>query len=439
MTITNVDKLRRTLDKLRGKSPTDTMTMADALLSLQCLKKYSPLWEKIVHAPGKQEVIVDAIQGMSDEPLKNAIAATRFNALSNDELHDLVDCCAMPADIQRNDWQQMMERLDGMMEHVTPATINTLLVKLLAPQSEVSVIDCTCGTGSTLAACLDEVPSGLKLYGEDINTNAISTAIRLSRLYDQPATFLNTDTLGNDVFLNNKDGSLKHFDAAVSVHPFGIAYKEKCITEDKFKRFRQDALPRKSSSEWLFIQNTLARLNDKGKAVLLITPSVLFVGGSELELRKGLLENDIVDAVISLPAGLFQHTAIKTVCLILNKNKASARQYKVQFIDADSNVEPLTYGRNRKALSSDSIAEIVDIYHQNKEVEGYSAFISFNDIRKNRFDLDVSRYVQKPIDVQLRPLEDIADDIVQAHKDYEQARATFESALNNVTKKLAGS
>lgn len=429
MMITSTDKLWFTLERLRGKAPIHDVL--DVMLSLQCLQKFSPSWEKICMAPNKQEAILRAINDTTDLVLQDVLLSASFKSLSNDQLHDLVDSCNTLGDIPRDDWQMLMERMEA--EHVTPSSVNALLVKLLAPQPGMAVIDCSSGIGNTLAACLIEAKGSADMYGEDINAEAIRTAIRLSRMYDQPATFLNTDTLGNDIF-KNEDGTLKHFDAAVSVAPFGLAYKEKSISEDKFQRFRQDALPRKSSADWLFIQNTLARLNQHGRAVLSTIPSALFVSGKESELRKEFLENDLIDAVIALPAGLFHHTAVKTVCLILNKRKPSSRQYKVQFIDADSNVEPVTYDRGRRALSPESIEEIADIYHQNKEISGYSEFISFNEVRKNKFDLDISLYVQKPIELQLRPLKDIFNDLTQAQKDHEQARSSFEEALNKVTR-----
>ena len=134
----------------------------------------------------------------------------------------------------------------------------------------------------------------------------------------------------------------------------------------------------------------IATLNHEGKAGVVMPHGVLFRGGAEGAIRKGLIEEDLIEAVIGLPSNLFYGTGIPACILILNRNKAEERKNKIFFLDGSQNYQE---GKNQNTLRDQDIEKIVEAYDKNEEVEKYCQSVSIEEVRGNDHNLNIARYI----------------------------------------------
>ena len=145
---------------------------------------------------------------------------------------------------------------------------------------------------------------------------------------------------------------------------------------------------------------------------------VLFRGGAEGKIRQGILEEDLIEAIIGLPSNLFYGTGIPACILIINKNKEEHKKGKVLFIDASNDYQE---GKNQNVLRDEDIQKIVSTYDAWEDVDKYSRVVTLEEIRENDYNLNIARYIdtteeEEQIDVaealrQLRQLEQERDEI----------------------------
>jgi type I restriction enzyme M protein len=236
--------------------------------------------------------------------------------------------------------------------HFTSRDIVYLMCDLLVAEDADSlrtngvvktVYDQTMGTSQMLTCCEERLKSldknaQVKLFGQEINpfTYSIAKADALIRGADANNMKLG-DTLNNDQFKDFK------FDYCISNPPFGVNYKieqKDVIAESKLATGRFSVgLPRVSDGQMLFDLNGLSKLKDDGRMVIVHNGSSLFTGSAgsgESEIRKYIIENDWLEAIVQLPESVFYNTGITTYLWVMSKNKPEWRQGKVQLIDASN-------------------------------------------------------------------------------------------------------
>ena len=270
-------------------------------------------------------------------------------------------------------------------EHFTPRDIVYLTTSLvitnqdhkLAPNSIVTIYDPTAGTGGFLSEGDEYIQSisekvSVSLHGQELNPEsyAICKADMLIKGQDVASIKLG-NTLSNDQLAG------KHFDFMLSNPPFGVEWKkvQKQITEEHshkgFDGRFGPGLPRVSDGSLLFLLHLVSKMRDPrdggSRIGIILNGSPLFTGGAgsgESEIRRYLLNNDLVEAIVALPTDMFYNTGIATYVWILSNHKAAARQGKVQLIDGSQHYAKMrkSLGSKRQYITDDQISELVRLY-----------------------------------------------------------------------------
>ena len=177
---------------------------------------------------------------------------------------------------------------------------------------------------------------------------------------------------------------------------------------------------RKTRGDLAFIQHMIASLNAEGKMGVVVPHGVLFRGSSEKKIRKGILEDDLLEAVIGLPSTLFYGTGIPAALLIINKNKPAERKNKILFINSELEYQE---GKNQNKLREQDIRHILSVYDVFVDEKRYSKVVDMDEIRENDYNLNIRRYADtspppEPFDVQAIlhgrvPVSEVEDEYIQ--------------------------
>jgi type I restriction enzyme M protein len=204
------------------------------------------------------------------------------------------------------------------------------------------------------------------------------------------------DTIRNPIHLEND--SLMKFDVVVANPPFSLdKWGADDAENDPYKRFVY-GIPPKSKGDYAFVEHMVASANENGTVAVVLPHGVLFRGASEGKIRKGLIDDNYLDAVVGLPQNLFFGTGIPACILVFNKNK---KTNDVIFIDASKEFES---GKNQNVLRDLDIEKIAETYNERKEIEKYSHIASLEEIKENDYNLNIPRYVdtfeeEEPVDL----------------------------------------
>lgn len=292
-------------------------------------------------------------------------------------------------------------------EFFTPKEVSTLIAKLTKSKPGSRISDPTCGSASLLIKAGKEVGSdNFSLYGQEANGSTWALAIMNMFLHGfDNATIRWGDTIRNPKL---KEGDmLMKFDTVVANPPFSLDKWGKVEDKDgdkttinydpetdKYNRFWR-GVPPKSKGDWAFISHMIETLNEHGKAGVVVPHGVLFRGASEGKIRKKVIEENLLEAVIGLPANLFYGTGIPAAILVFNKAKTTS---SVLFIDSSKHYES---AKNQNKLRDSDIEHVVNTYRDftaGKSQPGvvedkYSYVATFEEIEENDFNLNIPRYV----------------------------------------------
>lgn len=294
-------------------------------------------------------------------------------------------------------------------EFFTPGEVSTLLAKLTKSAPGSRICDWTCGSGSLLIKAGIEVGSpNFSLYGQEANGSTWALAVMNMFLHGfDNATIRWGDTIRNPKL---KEGDeLMRFDTIVGNPPFSLdkwgksddKEENKAVDSfdpetDKYNRFWR-GVPPKSKGDWAFITHMIETTYEgKGKVGVVVPHGVLFRGSSEGKIRQKTIEENILEAVIGLPANLFFGTGIPAAILVFNKGKVN--NTNVLFIDASKHFES---AKNQNKLREKDIEHIVSTYRKFNEgklkpgivEDKYSFVATFDEIQENEFNLNIPRYV----------------------------------------------
>jgi len=242
-------------------------------------------------------------------------------------------------------------------EFYTPSEVSTLLAKLVEPKEGDMIYDPTCGSGSLLIKASKEVGSkNFRLYGQEKNGQTHALCKMNMFLHEiNDAVIEWGDTIRNPLHL--QDNLIKTFDIVVANPPFSLdKWGADFALNDPFMRFASYALPPKSKGDYAFVVHMIKSLNNNGKMGVVLPHGVLFRGANEGKIRQKLIEENLLDAVIGLPANLFYGTSIPACILVFKKNRANE---DVLFIDASKEFEK---GKNQNSLTEQNIKKIVATY-----------------------------------------------------------------------------
>ena len=292
-------------------------------------------------------------------------------------------------------------------EFYTPKEVVELLIDILDPAEGMRICDPACGSGGMLIQSVyhlkdkQQNPKNISLYGQEINVGTWAICKMNLLLHGlQNAQIKRCDTLRDPQLLVK--GKLMQFDIVIANPPFSLknwGYEQ--AQNDSYRRFRF-GIPPKGYADYTFVQHMIATINPTGKVGVVLPHGALFRGGAEGRIRKGIIEEDFLEAVIGLPPKLFYGTGIPACLFIVNKDKPKQRKGKVFFLyGANDYLE----GKKQNKLRRQDIDKIVDAFREYKTVQKYCRPVTLDEIRENEYNLNITRYIditeeEEKIDIQ---------------------------------------
>ncbi|HAS8362286.1 TPA: SAM-dependent DNA methyltransferase [Vibrio vulnificus] len=323
-------------------------------------------------------------------------------------------------------------------EFYTPRTIVRLMVNILDPQANESVYDPACGTGGMLLETIHHVkenggdPRLLKIKGQEKNLTTEAIARMNLFLHGQEDfEIVRGDTLRDPKFL--KDDRLEDFDCVIANPPFSLKeWGYDYWTSDPYGRASFGLAP-KTNGDFAWVQHMFASLNDEGRMAVVLPHGVLFRGGAEGKIRTKLLKENRIVAVIGVASNLFYGTSIPACILVLRKARPEEHKDHVLFVNAE---EVFTKGQAQNTMSENQADEIYDIYQNMRtngpkadDIEGVARWVAHCEIEENDFNLNIARYVQKPLEEETITVEEALKDFQQQLSALEVAEQELEALL----------
>ena len=330
-------------------------------------------------------------------------------------------------------------------EFYTPQRISDILSEIVILDSQdpskgekkkiERVLDFACGSGSLLLNVrtkLKEAGGSIgKIFGQENNITTYNLArmnMLLHGVKDSEFEIHHGDTLLNDwTILNEMNPAKKlEFDAVVANPPFSYRWEPSEVMGEDF-RFKSYGLAPKSAADFAFLLHGFHFLGKEGTMAIILPHGVLFRGGSEERIRTKLLKDGNIDTVIGLPANLFFSTGIPVCILVLKKCK---KFDDVLFINA---VDHFEKGKRQNNLLPENIEKIVNTYRKRPEkIDRYARRVSMEEIEKNEFNLNISRYVSTSLDEEIIDLYEVNERLVDIEKDIAKARETHNQFLKEL-------
>ncbi|GIH77862.1 type I restriction-modification system subunit M [Planobispora longispora] len=281
-------------------------------------------------------------------------------------------------------------------EFYTPRGVVRMMVRLLRPRPGMAVYDPCAGSGGMLIHAKEFIDEhgldsrDLTLAGQEYNGGTWAVSKMNMILHG----VLNADLQNDDTLAEPKhirDGELARFDRVLTNPPFSLNYS---FSDLKHKeRFKYGYAPETGKkADLMFAQHVLAVLTPDGLGATVMPHGVLFRGGKEQEIRKGVIEDDRLEAVIGLAPNLFYGTGIPACILILRGTapRPAERRGKVLFINAD---REFTAGRAQNHLDPQHAEKIVAAYEEYRDIPGFARVVDVEELRENDFNLNIRRYV----------------------------------------------
>jgi len=306
-------------------------------------------------------------------------------------------------------------------EFYTPAEVVQLLVRILKPQERMAVYDPAVGAGGMLIQSVQyaeesgQNPRSVELFGQEASGTVWAICKMNMILHNVPGAHLeNDDTIANPLHVHL--GALRKFDRVLANPPFSQNYSKQDM---KFpNRFRYGSTPETGKkADLMFVQHMIASLNSRGVMATVMPHGVLFRGGQEKVIRQGIVDDNLIEAIISLPPALFYGTGIPACVLVINKDKPDDLRDKILFINAD---REFAEGKNQNRLRPEDIEKIDWVFTHKREIEKYARLVDKAEIVKNDYNLNIRRYVDntpapEPEDVRAHLLGGVPAAEVESH------------------------
>ena len=279
------------------------------------------------------------------------------------------------------------------------------------------MLDFACGSGSLLLNVRNQLGQhGIgKIYGQEKNITTYNLArmnMLLHGVKDSEFEIHHGDSLLNDWDILGEENPSKkqHFDAVVANPPFSYRWQPSEALGENF-RFKSYGLAPKSAADFAFLLHGFHFLAKEGTMAIILPHGVLFRGGAEAKIRRKLLEDGNIDTVIGLPANLFFSTGIPVCILVLKKCK---KPDDVLFINASEHFEK---DKRQNQLLPEHIEKIVKTYQYRKEEKRYSRCVSMEEIEKNDYNLNISRYISTAKPEEKINLDEVNTKLVDLEKE----------------------
>lgn len=348
---------------------------------------------------------------LSDETLVNLIEHFSRLYLSNE---------AVPDDLMGTAYEYLIRKFADDSGHTaaefyTNRTVVTLMAELLDPQPGETVYDPTCGTGGMLLECVNHLKRkgreyrSTRLFGQEKNA-ITSTIARMNMLMHgfEDVQIRRGDTLSDPMFIKND--RLQQFDVILANPPYSVSrWDKKAFSSDPFGR-NIYGTPPQGRADYAFIQHIVTSQSRTGRSAVLLPHGVLF-RNEEAHIRKKLVSDDTLEAVIGLPPDMFYNSVMESCIMIFNSNKGIFRKNKIQFINAVKKFERIG---NKNFLGMAHIEKIADAFTNYKSIEGFSRIVDVSEIAANNYWLNIPKYVAPIITAGTPPLKTLVKEWQQS-------------------------
>lgn len=373
---------------------------------------------------------------LGDEEQKNDILRMLLEDFAKDSL-DLRPSRVGSLDIIGGAYEYLISRFAASAgkkagEFYTPAEVSALMARLVEPQEGDDICDPTCGSGSLLMKCGQEITrhTGSRkyaLYGQEAIGSTWALAKMNMFLHGETNHQIEWgDTIGNPK-LRTAEDRLRHFDIVVANPPFSLdKWGSEKAAGDRFGRFRR-GLPPKTKGDYAFILHMIETMKPgTGRMAVVVPHGVLFRGASEGEIRRKLIEENLLDAVIGLPEKLFFGTGIPAAILVFRKKKPDDT---VLFIDASRDYQEDT---NQNRLGEEQLLSIFAAFDDRVSIDGYAHLATAQELADNDFNLNIPRYVDTFEEAEEIDLMRVRAERLKLKKEMAELEATMEAYLREL-------
>ncbi len=318
----------------------------------------------------------------------------------------------------------------------TPAEVSRVIAQIVGirdarTSNATTIYDPTCGSGSLLLKLSEEADGRATLYGQEKDAATSGLARMNMILHNNPtAEIKQGNTLANPLFLEGD--ALKTFDYVVANPPFSDKRWSNGVdtVHDPHERFQSFGTPPGKQGDYAYLLHIVRSLRSTGKGACILPHGVLFRGNAEAQIRRKLIRKGYIKGIIGLPANLFYGTGIPACILVLDKEHAHTRK-GVFMIDAGAGF--LKDG-NKNRLRDRDIHKIVDVFNRAQDTPKYARMVSFEEIEKNDFNLNIPRYIDNQQEEDLQDIEahlrgGIPNRDIAAFEKYWSVCPNLESAL----------
>lgn len=335
-------------------------------------------------------------------------------------------------DLFRDYFQEQHADRKGLKQDYTPDAICKIISKL--QNEKDTILDVCSGTGALSLFSYNE-NNELSITCEEISQKSISTLLFNLAIRNIHGYVYRKDVLKNEILdvyqlekgkkysIITKVENVKQrkYSTIISNPPYSIEWQPKYD-----ERFNNYELAPKSKADFAFILDILYRLDENGKAFMILPHGVLFRGQAEGKIRKQLIDNNLIDSIIGLPDKMFLNTQIPTCILILNKNK---KDNNILFIDSSKNC---INQAKQNDMSDEQINKIIETYQNRNEIEKYSHLASYKEVIENDYNLNISRYVDTFEDEPLPDLKEVVQDMIRIEKETKKTEHELKKMLEQL-------
>lgn len=319
-------------------------------------------------------------------------------------------------------------------EFFTPAGPAQLCVELatLGLDEVENCADPCAGSGSMLLRIVKTLPTHKvgHFYGQEYNGTTYNL-LRMNMLmhgvpYKQFSMF-NADTIKKDSFI--EEGKEVPMQVQVSNPPYSLKYgaDPELLKDPRYSS--AGVLAPKSHADLMFLEHMVYHMSNDGRIAVLLPHGVLFRGGSELTIRKYLIDTlNCIDAIIGLPANMFHGTSIP-VCLIVCKRSRNGNSNNIFFVEASKYFKKV---KNTNELTNEDINRIVDAYKNREDIDKFSRKVSLDEIKDNEYNLNIPRYVDSSEDEEEIDLKEVTAKIKQTDKEIKEAENVLKSYFDEL-------
>lgn len=315
-------------------------------------------------------------------------------------------------------------------EFYTPRSVVRLLVHILDPQPGETVYDPACGSGGMLIEAIrymhdDSLCCG-SIFGQE--KNVVNAAIAKMNLFLHGASDFNVmqgDTLRDPKILQG--GNIAKFDCVIANPPFSLEnWGATEWSSDKYKR-NIYGTPSDSCGDYAWIQHMICSMSSgKGRMAVVMPQGILFRGNQEAEIRKQLVESDLIEAVVTLGDKLFYGTGLSPCFLIIRRMKQAHHSGRILMIDGS---KILTQKRAQNILEENDIDRLYSLYQNYSDEEDYSRIVTLQEIRDKEYNLSPNRYVVYHKE-EIRPYAEVLAEFKQAYEDVKRLENEFSLLIN---------